>query len=309
MNTNHPNLMIEVEGVSKAYDRRPVLRDMTFRVKEGDIIGLLGPNGAGKTTMVRLLNGVILPDGGKLRVGGLDPSADGDAIRGMSGIVTEGAGLYHEMSAEANLRFFAELYGCMDRGRIGELLARFGLEEHKDKPVGTYSTGMKKRLALAKALLHRPKLLFLDEPTNGLDPEGVRLVLGILKKLNVDEGTTILLCSHVLHQLETVCTGYVFLDGGRIIDAGTLPEIEAKYLKEVELSVETALQPKGDSFGGYPFMRTGPNRLLFKLPGKDSISPLLSDILRESWVHSAEISNRSLETLYFEVGKAGGRIE
>lgn len=299
--------MIEAEGVSKAYDGRPVLRDMTFQVREGEIVGLLGPNGAGKTTMVRLLNGVILPDGGRIRVNGMNPSEEGDTIRGISGIVTEGAGLYHEMSAAANLRFFAELYGCPDEKRIDGLLARFGLEEHRDKPVGTFSTGMKKRLALAKAMLHRPKLLFLDEPTNGLDPDGVRLVLGILKELNRNEGTTILLCSHVLHQLETVCSGYVFLDKGRIIDAGTLPEIEAKYLGRVELAVETGLRPAGAEFAGYPWRRDGADRLLFTLPGKDRISPLLAEILRESWVHSAEIVNRSLESLYFEVRKAGGQ--
>jgi ABC-2 type transport system ATP-binding protein len=307
--TGSASLMIEVEGVSKAFGGQPVLHDMTFRVKEGEIIGLLGPNGAGKTTMVRLLNGVILPDAGTIRVGGMDPSIHGDTIRGMSGIVTEGAGLYHEMSAAANLHFFAELYGCREGGRIGELLSRFGLEEHQDKPVGTFSTGMKKRLALAKALLHRPRLLFLDEPTNGLDPDGVRLVLGILRQLNREEGTTILLCSHVLHQLETVCGGYVFLDGGRIIDAGTLPEMEAKYLKQVELSVETGLQPAGASFAGYACRRAGPNRLMFTLPGKDCISPLLTAILRESWVYTAEIDNRSLESLYFEIRKAGGRNE
>lgn len=301
---NH-NLVIEVAGVSKAYEGRPVLRDMHFKVRQGEIIGLLGPNGAGKTTMVRLLNGVILPDGGTIRVDGRDPAAEGDRTRSISGVVTEGAGLYHEMSAIANLRFFGELYGCPDEERIRELLAKFGLEEHQDKPVGTFSTGMKKRLALAKALLHRPKLLFLDEPTNGLDPDGVRLVLDILRELNETEGTTILLCSHVLHQLESLCHGYVFLDKGRIIDSGTLPEIEEKYLKQVELSVETGLEPQGTAFAGYPFVRSGANRLVFTLPNKAAISSLLGTILAESWVHGATISNRSLEALYFEVRKAG----
>lgn len=302
--------MIRVEGVSKSYGGRPVLDGLDFRVEQGGIIGLLGPNGAGKTTMIRLLNGVILPDRGSIRVGGMDPASEGDAIRRISGIVTEGAGLYHEMTAPANLRFWAELYDCRNPAeRTEELLARFGLEEHMDKPVGTFSTGMKKRLALAKALLHKPKLLFLDEPTNGLDPDGVRLVLGMLKRLNEEEGTTILLCSHVLHQLESVCTGYVFLDRGRILDAGTLPEIEARYMKEAEVSVETGLRPEGPVFAGYPYVRTGPERLLFTLPDKSHIPLLLRAVLDQSWVHGAECVNRSLEALYFEVRKAGAQDE
>src|SRR5690606_20361872 len=132
---------------------------------------------------------VIQADKGTLAVGGLDPTVSGRAIRQMSGVVTEGAGLYPDMSAAENLLFFAELYGVRrKRERAGELLEQFGLAAHADKPAGTFSTGMKKRLALAKALLHEPELLFLDEPTNGLDPEGIREVIASIKALNASSG-------------------------------------------------------------------------------------------------------------------------
>ncbi|MCX7570609.1 ABC transporter ATP-binding protein [Tumebacillus sp. DT12] len=293
--------MIVAEGVQKSFQGRTILSDMSFGVKEGEIVGLLGPNGAGKTTTVRLLNGVIRPDAGTIRVGGLDPVTEGDPVRAMSGILTEGAGLYHEMSAVENLRFFAKLYGVKRAdSRIHDLLRQFDLQAHRDKAVGQFSTGMKKRLGLAKALLHEPKLLFLDEPTNGLDPDGIREVMGYLKELNREFGTTILLCSHVLHQIEEVCTRYVFLDGGRVIEDGTLAEIEAKYLRTVTLRVETDLIVAGGQYAGYEAVRQE-QAVEFALPSKDVIPGLLRQILQEASVYTAEIVNRDLETLYFQV--------
>ena len=292
---------IEAANVSKSFHNQQVLNNVSFIVHEGEIVGLLGPNGSGKTTVIRLLNGVINPDWGTLRVGGHDPRGNGDAIRRISGILTEGAGMYHEMSGVANLRFFAKLYGVPDEQRIAELLEQFDLTEHQHKAVGTYSTGMKKRLGLAKALLHRPKILFLDEPTNGLDPEGIQMVMTYIKELNRREGTTILLCSHVLHQIESVCDRYVFMEYGRIIEQGTMEEIEGKYMREIELCVETDLQVTGDSYQGYPMRRITPQRVQFTLPNKQVIPQLLQDLLKESSVYSAVITNRDLESLYFQV--------
>ncbi|UVI27610.1 ABC transporter ATP-binding protein [Paenibacillus spongiae] len=294
---------IHVHDVHKSFDGRPVLNGMSFSVEEGAIVGLLGPNGCGKTTMIRLLNGVIEPNGGSMTVAGIDPQSNGDHVRRISGIVTEGAGLYHDMSAADNLKFFAKLYQVKDKSRIAELLELFGLAEHADKPAGTFSTGMKKRLALAKALLHKPKLLFLDEPTNGLDPEGIRLVMQYIRKLNDREGTTIFLCSHVLHQIETVCSTYIFMDKGRTIAAGTRSMIENRYMKTIELVVETGAIPSGDQYAGYPVKRVSPGKLRFTLPAKDAISDLLRQLLADSWVHTSEIVNRDLESLYFEVRK------
>ncbi|MGB8955893.1 MAG: ABC transporter ATP-binding protein [Tumebacillaceae bacterium] len=292
---------IEAKGVSKSFHSQQVLSNVSFTVPEGEIVGLLGPNGSGKTTVIRLLNGVINPDGGTLRVGGHDPRENGDAIRRISGILTEGAGMYHEMSGVANLRFFAKLYGVPDEQRIAELLEQFDLTEHQHKAVGTYSTGMKKRLGLAKALLHRPKILFLDEPTNGLDPEGIQMVMKYIKELNRREGTTILLCSHVLHQIESVCDRYVFMEFGRIIEQGTMEEIEAKYMREIELCVETDLRVVGDAYQGYTMRAIDPQRVQFTLPNKQVIPQLLQDLLKEASVYSAEITNRDLESLYFQV--------
>lgn len=297
--------IIEVNQITKSFGTQQVLKEMNFSVKEGEIVGLLGPNGSGKTTMIRLLNGVITPDSGFMSVGGYDPIQQGDPIRQMSGIVTEGAGLYHELSGVDNLRFFAKLYGVEGGNRIDDLLKQFDLTNHQHKLAGTYSTGMKKRLGLAKALLHQPELLFLDEPTNGLDPDGIQMVIHYLTTLNKEYGTTILLCSHVLHQVENVCHSYIFMEDGQVIIQGNKREIEDRYLHEVVLRVETGLNISNGKYAGYPVTSDGEDVLVFTLPAKDHIPNLLRQILSESWIYSTDIMNRDLESLYFQV--RGGR--
>jgi ABC-2 type transport system ATP-binding protein len=301
--------IIEVDRVSKQFNNTEILKDVSFTIKEGSINGLLGPNGAGKTTIIRLLNGVIEASSGSTKVMSFDPKLHGDEVRKRVGIVTESASLYHDMTAWDNLVFFSKVYGKFDSKRITDLLQQFDMLAFKDQLVGSFSTGMKKRISLAKALLHNPGLLFLDEPTNGLDPEGINEVIHYLRKVNQEEGVTILICSHVLHQLETICDSYLFLNKGRIVEKGTKKQLEDKYLKKVELVVETSLRPlNSQSYKGYTYSRKGPNQLEFMLSSKDEITPLLAHILSESWVHNCEITNRSLEALYFNI-RGGKEVE
>lgn len=299
--------IIKVDKVCKQFNDREILKDVSFEIKKGSINGLLGPNGAGKTTIIRLLNGVIEATSGEMKVLDFNPRTNGDEIRKIAGIVTESASLYHDMTAWDNLVFFAKIYNAYDPKRIIHLLEQFDMITHKDQLVGSFSTGMKKRISLAKALIHKPSLLFLDEPTNGLDPEGINDVIRYLSKVNQEEGVTILICSHVLHQLESICDSYLFLNKGRIIEKGSRKELEDKYLTEVKLLVETGLTPaKGQLYNGYPFIRKGINQLEFTLRSKEEITPLLANIINESWVHSSEITNRSLEALYFKIRGAEG---
>ncbi|KGR79925.1 ABC transporter ATP-binding protein [Ureibacillus manganicus] len=295
---------IHVNELYKSFDQQVVLQNVNFQVKKGEIIGLIGPNGAGKTTFIRILNGVIKADRGSIVIAGLDPVKDGDDIRKKSGIVTESAGLYHQMSGEENLRFFSDLYGVQNKNRIIELLMLFDLIDHKDKQVGKYSTGMKKRLALAKALLHKPDILFLDEPTNGLDPDGIKLVLSYLKKYNEETGTTMIICSHVLHQLETVCQSFAFIDHGTIVEQGTVPELAQKYIDVLKVEVETTLKPITPKYQGYNYTVDG-NKLIFELPSKQEISKLLNEILKTDEVFSVTTLNTDLESIYFKVRENG----
>jgi ABC-2 type transport system ATP-binding protein len=296
---------IHVQNVSKAFGNQMVVKDVTFSIPEGSIVGLLGPNGAGKTTIIRLLNGVIDPTEGKIEVLGFDPQRDGEAIREQSGIVTESAALYHEMSAWDNLKFFAKIYKITDDSRIKYLLEQFDMWEYKDRLVGTFSTGMKKRVALAKALLHKPKLLFLDEPTNGLDPEGIQMVIQYLGKINKEEKVTILICSHVLHQLENICDTFLFINRGTIIEQGDRKTLENKYLQEVIVHVETNLDPA--RLVSYSGKKIGDHLVEFELRSKDEITPLLQKMVQNHWVHSCKIMNNDLESLYFKI--RGGNHE
>jgi ABC-2 type transport system ATP-binding protein len=281
--------MIELTHISKRFGTHPVLTDFSMSVGRGEIVGLLGPNGSGKTTSIRLINGVMKADAGTITVAGYDPVHDGEAIRRLSGILTETAGFYLNMTGIENLRFFAEMYGVTEQNRPLELLEEFGLLEAKEKKVGTYSTGMKKRLGLAKALLHRPEILFLDEPTNGLDPEGIRMVIEYITKLNRRDGTTVILCSHLLQQMEEVCHRYVFLQGGRVIEQGTHAELEAKYVKEALLRVQTSA-----------------GQTEYKLPGRQAVPAFLRELTQREEVYGATLVNQDLESLYFKIRGGAG---
>ncbi len=293
--------LIEVSGLTKSFGSNRVIEDLEFEVGAGEIVGLLGPNGSGKTTCIRLLNGVLRADQGSMRVGGRDPERDGSAIRRMCGVLTESADFYRHMSGLENLRFFAQLYGVEERSRPEEVLRRFGMEEYQHRKVGTYSTGMRRRLGLARAVLHSPQILFLDEPTNGLDPEGARMVLADIATLNRREGTTIILCSHLLQQLETVCHRYLFINRGRLIEQGSLTELRDKYRATLSLRVETDLRLQSDTYRGVEAKSMGDGVVQFRIPERERVPDLLRRLTQEARVYSAELEEPDLESLYFRI--------
>jgi ABC-2 type transport system ATP-binding protein len=201
--------MIEISGLTRRFGETTAVEDLTLSVKEGECFGLLGPNGAGKTTTVRMLCALIAPSAGTAKIAGTDLTSQGagEKIRSTIGLLAENPGLYECLSARENLRFYAELNGLGPKEadeRIEELLDRLDLAEAGDRATATFSKGMKQKVALARALLHRPKILFLDEPTSGLDPFSARVVKDVLLDLK-REGTTILLSTHNLPEAEELC--------------------------------------------------------------------------------------------------------
>lgn len=203
------------------------MEDLSFEVRRGEIVALLGPNGAGKTTTVRMLSCLIAPTSGRAWVDGHGIHEDPAAVRAAVGVLTETPGLYRRLSAWQNLRFFAELYGIGDAGaRIERYLRFFGLWERRDEPVATYSKGMRQKLALARALLHEPRVLLLDEPTAGLDPESARSVREFISELR-GEGRAILLCTHNLPEAERLCDRILLLRT-RLIARGTPEELKRR---------------------------------------------------------------------------------
>ncbi len=197
--------LLETKGLSKIYDGRQVVKSVDILVKRGEIVGLLGPNGAGKTTTIRILAGIIAPTSGYAEIAGQRTDGEIESLHEVIGLLTETPGFYEKLSARRNLEFFAGFYSNFDiSARVEKYLKLMGLWERRQSRVGTFSKGMKQRLALARALLHEPKVLFLDEPTAGLDPEAAQEVRELVKRLS-NEGRTVFLSTHNLTEAEQLC--------------------------------------------------------------------------------------------------------
>ena len=238
--------VIETAALGKTYDGTVMaLRDLSISVEPGEIFGLLGPNGSGPSTTVRLLTGPLVPTTGGATV--LGYRAGDERIRSETATVAELAQLYEHMSVAENLRFFASLYAIDPNGvaaRVDELLALLEISDRRDTRVGALSTGLKKRVHIARALLHRPRLLFLDEPTSGLDPESARHVIGLVRELAEREETTVFLCTHNLPLAERICTNYGFLVAGSMVWSGSRDELmrETMPVKSITISTDRGEQ-------------------------------------------------------------------
>ena len=202
--------MIRTQALTKIFTMKKAaditaVQDLTLSVAEGEVFGFLGPNGAGKTTTVRMLTSLIGPTSGSAWVNGYQVGVDDQEIRRSVGILTESPGMYERLSAHKNLTIYANLYDVEDvEGQVGKYLRILGLWSRRDDPAGSFSKGMRQKLAIARALLHEPKILFLDEPTSGLDPEAARLVRSFIEELR-GQGRTIFICTHNLNEADRLC--------------------------------------------------------------------------------------------------------
>ena len=224
-------LAIHIENVSKGFGVAKGLDRLTLDVQQGSVFGLLGPNGAGKTTTLRILLGLVLPDSGSVTVLGRDPAVDARAVRRATGALLENDGLYERLSAEENLEYYGRIYQipqAVRRQRIGEILTAFGLAERRREPVRWWSRGMRQKLAIGRALLHRPPLLLLDEPFAGLDPLAAVELREALASLAASDGTTVLLTSHDLAHVEKVCALVAVIRAGHVLAAGAPAELIRK---------------------------------------------------------------------------------
>jgi len=217
--------IVEIDRLSKSFGRVRALNEISLSVAEGEVFGFLGPNGAGKTTTIRILLGLQHADGGTARIGGHDCwTAHAKAAR-LFGATLEQPALYGFLSGRDNLRLFARLLGPVDEKQISELLGLVGMTERGDDKVKRYSMGMRQRLALAQAMLGKPRLLILDEPTNGLDPNGIHGLRILLRQLASEQGLTIFFSSHLLSEVEELCDRVVVLHRGEVKAAGPLSEL------------------------------------------------------------------------------------
>jgi ABC-2 type transport system ATP-binding protein len=225
------NPIIETNNLQRSFGGHNAVDGMTYSVAPGEVFGLLGPNGAGKTTTVRLLNGILPPSAGTARVFGLDPTTHGESIRRQTGVLTETPALYERLSARENLEFFGTLHevpASMLTARVDEMLDFFELSARATDKVETFSKGMKQRLALARALIHKPPLLFLDEPTSGLDPEAAHQVNDLVAGLSQANGQTVVLATHNLVEAQRLCDRVAIMNQGRLLALGSLTELSQR---------------------------------------------------------------------------------
>ena len=303
--------VIEATGLTRAFGASLALDDLTLEVEAGEVLALLGPNGAGKTTTVRLLNGVLRPDRGASRVLGLDPVADGEAVRRRTGVLTENAGLDDRLTTRENLLFVARVRGMDDatgNRRIDELLERFGMADRADDQVQGFSTGQRKRVALARALLHDPDVLFLDEPTSGLDPSATRDVVDLIGSLAGEQGRTVVLCTHFLGEAGRLAHRMAVLHHGRLRAFGRPDELAKDLWDGLEADVDLGAAADERtlellrSVDGVTLARATDGGARVHVRTRDALAAVVATLVgREIPVYGAVPHTPTLEDVYFAI--------
>jgi len=299
--------MIETENLSKRFDEFLAVDGVCLRITPGQVMALLGPNGAGKTTTVRMLTSVLRPSGGWARVAGYDVAEQPNRVRASVGVLTEQHGLYERMPAQDYLSFFGEIYGLdvsTRMQRIGKLIEDFGLVEFRRRRIGEYSKGMRQKLALARALLHNPPVLLLDEPTSAMDPESARLVRDSIHALR-SANRAILICTHNLVEAEELADQIAIIRRGRIIAQGTPADLKRRLLGPAEYEVCLSVDIDGHKPHLPPevdITSVGVRSLRFRTERPEQVNPQLLQSLfeQELPVMSLQEVPRSLEQVYLQ---------
>lgn len=230
---------ISLKNITKKFDGNIVVDNINLNIEQGEIYGFLGPNGAGKSTTISMICSLIHPTDGDIEIMGTNIKKDSREIKNKIGLVPQNIALYKDFTAYENIKFFAELYGLkgdMLKRRINEALEFTGLMDVKDKKAKTYSGGMQRRLNIACALVHKPQIIIMDEPTVGIDPQSRNHIMNAVKKLN-EEGTTIIYTTHYMEEAEALCSKIAIIDKGKIIVEGTKEELKNMISDKSTLSV------------------------------------------------------------------------
>ena len=249
MEMDGKRVLIKTEKLTKKYEQATAVDGLDLEIYQGEVFGLLGPNGAGKTTTILMLMGLTEPTGGTARVAGHDPTREPLAVKRIIGYLPDNVGFYEELTGRENLRYTArlnQLPPAVAEERIGRLLDRVGLGRVADDRVGTYSRGMIQRLGIADVLVKDPRVVILDEPTNGIDPEGIREVLELIHGLSREDGRTVLISSHLLHQVQQICDRVGIFVEGRLVAAGPIESLGEQLLAGQPVMLEVQAQPGGE---------------------------------------------------------------
>ncbi len=310
--TAEKEIVIDARGLSKVFDGSTAVENISFSVRKGEIFGFLGPNGAGKTTTVRMLCTLVAPSAGHAAIGGYRLGRENDEIRHIMGILTETPGLYPRLSAYMNLDFYARLYEVKNKDeQIKKYLSLLGLWERKDDPAGDYSKGMRQKLAIARALLHEPAIVFLDEPTGSLDPESAHVVREFIKGLK-SEGRTIFLCTHNLDEADRLCDRIAIIKR-HLVSLDTPESLRSRlYGRKVQIRGTSFPENCRELISALPFVKSverEEKKLIVELedPEKNNAHLIRKLVECGSEIQYVEKITHSLEEVYFSlIEKDGG---
>ena len=297
--------VLELKNVSKSFGKRKVIDNISLEAKEGEIYGFLGPNGSGKTTTIKMILRLIDLDNGEIKVNGYDNKKQFEKAMEYIGAIVENPDMYKYMSGIENLKLHARIRN-VDEKRINEVLELVGLKDRAKDKVGKYSLGMKQRLGLALTLLHKPKVLILDEPTNGLDPAGIKQLRDILKEISHKEGVAVFVSSHILAEMQQMCDKVAVLDNGKIVKTEEITNTQEETTETVEIRVkdtEKSVKLLKEKFG-----------LDTKVEDKNILVTLqtqqLPTVVKELAIADVEIKavvpkGHTLEDIFFDATKGG----
>lgn len=311
--------VIETQELSRHFGQVIAVDHLSLTVTQGEVFGFLGPNGAGKTTTVRLLNGLLQPSTGSARVLGLDVATQASDIRRQTGVLTETPSLYEALTARENLLFFGTLYDVPERElprRVDAILEAFGLAERADDRVGGYSKGMRQRLAIARALLHEPLLIFFDEPTAGLDPSAARRVREMIQNLSHQEGRTIFMCTHNLAEAQQLCDRVGVIGKGQLRAIGTPEELASSLWRGVwvEIDLRDSLSPAiVEAVCSMPPVRSHAledGKLLLEIENEKEIPDVVAAIASAGGrIYRVMPRQHTLEEIYFQIQESAQPIQ
>ncbi|WP_025698421.1 ATP-binding cassette domain-containing protein [Paenibacillus forsythiae] len=303
--------MLELINLTKKYGRYTAVDNVSLKVEDGEILGLLGPNGAGKSTTVSMISTTLSPTGGEIRISGKSLHKHPLEIKKIMGIVPQDIALYEPLSARDNLEFFGCLYGLSGKAlgrRVDEVLEIIGLQDKQKQDVSQFSGGMKRRVNIGAALMNSPRLLILDEPTVGIDPQSRNHILETVRRLNRERGMTVIYTSHYMEEVEAVCQRAAIMDHGKLIALGTKDELRESLgvLDTLTVDIQPSGQAKAADIENLPGVRRvalEPDRLVILLSPKEGSPIGILDALKQSGLQptSFKYEEANLEHIFLQV--------
>lgn len=303
------NTVLKIKNVSKYFGKRKVIDNLNFEVKQGEIFGFLGPNGAGKTTTIRMILGLMKFDSGEIEINGYDTRKEFEKAMECIGAIVENPDLYKYMSGLENLKLHARIRNISIQ-RVKEVLELVELKDRANDMVGKYSLGMKQRLGLALILLHKPKVLILDEPTNGLDPAGIKLLRDILKEIAHKEGVAVFVSSHILAEMQQMCDKIAVINNGKIVRIKDMSNIENSSRETVEIKVKNMEKAVDILQEKFQIESSLEKESIFITVSADKISNIIKELANaDVEIKSVIPKENSIEEIFFDATEGGTNNE